>query len=128
MKLHKSTFGALVFSLSASTPVQSPSRSDLKMHGNGEKNSTNDFFKNLLKPVVIQSDELLGVMEAEAIGFPEEVGQLRDDIVQAIQAQEKRSLVVKSIASCLEDVASASGALASNLVSRLNQDGYGGKK
>ena len=87
-----------------------------------------DFFMNLLNPAMTQPEDDVGIMEADSLGLPEDIGRLHGDVRAAIRAAESRGHVVKAIASSLEDMAIASTSLSMGLTSRLGQDGYGKKR
>ena len=93
-----------------------------------EEKKKPDFFMNLLNPVITQPEDDVGIMEADSLGLPEDIGRLHDDVRAAIRATESRGHVVKAIASLLEDMAIASMSLSMGLTSRLGQDGYGKKR
>ena len=69
---------------------------------------------------------MVGVMEAATLGLSEEVGLLRDNVVQRAQEQERLLGAVRSVAGCLEDVAAASSTFATALSNRLRQEGFVG--
>ena len=87
----------------------------------------NDFFKNLLKTNSQAYEEGVGLMEAETLGLPEDIGQLRDDVKTSIAARGSRAQVVKALASFLEEVAVAASVLASGLETRIGQEGFNEK-
>jgi hypothetical protein len=84
-----------------------------------------DFFASLLPTKQSgQYEEGMGVMDAETLGLPQEVGKLRDEARSRLEARSLRMQVTRILASFLEDIASASAGLSTAILNRLANDGY----
>lgn len=75
-----------------------------------------------------QLDEGVGIMEADTLGLPEEVGSLRDEVRACLAARASRTQSIKALVGFFEEVASACLTLAAGVTTRLGQDGYGLKR
>jgi NTP pyrophosphatase (non-canonical NTP hydrolase) len=91
-----------------------------------KKTEPHEFIKKILKTNSISAtSEDVGAMEAETLGLPEEVGELRDKVKTALRARDLRGNTVKAIAGVLEDLAASAVNFANGLNARLGQDGFG---
>lgn len=84
-----------------------------------------DFFASLLtqRPSG-QYEEGMGVMDADTLGLPQEVGKLRDEVRSRLEARSSRMQAMRTLASFFEEVASAAAGLSTAIFNRLAQDGY----
>jgi hypothetical protein len=105
-----------------STTSVEPTESSASMVKAEEEKKPKDFFKTLLKTQ--EDEDGVGLMEAETLGLPEELGLLRDKAKGSLVDRSTRCDVMRSLAGFLEAVAVAANTLASELQARLQQEGY----
>jgi hypothetical protein len=111
----------MVFSLKDDADEKGSSETLVSEKKGGRKTSN---FANLMRETSSRFDtESSGVMDAETLGLPEEVGKLRDQVRVQITARGTRVQVVRGLATFLENVSTVSAKLGTSLKQLIDSGG-----
>lgn len=76
----------------------------------------------------VQYEEGMGLMDAETLGLPEDVGLLRDKARSKFAARQSRIEASENLAEFLEEIAAAAAKLASCLIMQVKPDNYANQR